>query len=73
MSTEKVLIDKESPDREKLEALLEVMTKSTNRKKILVRFKFKYVSTVFLEWLTCNQYNALKTIDSLEFCRTTDF
>jgi hypothetical protein len=69
MSTEKVLIDKKSANSEELEAFLEVMTKSSNRRKILVRFKFKYVGTEFREWLTYKQYDAFRTMDCLEFCR----
>ncbi|MDE1725997.1 MAG: hypothetical protein KGH89_01870 [Thaumarchaeota archaeon] len=70
MSTDKVLIDEKSADKAQLDAFLQTMTKSSSRRKILVRFKFKYVGTEFLEWLTYRQYDALRTIDCLEFCST---
>jgi hypothetical protein len=68
MSTEKVLIDKKSAD--KVDVLLQAIAKSSNRRKTLVRFKFKDTDMEFLEWLTYTQYNVLRTIGSLEFCRT---
>ncbi|NHI04296.1 hypothetical protein DYY67_1154 [Candidatus Nitrosotalea sp. TS] len=68
MNTERVLIDNKSVSRKELDILLEAMAKSSNRKKILVRFKFKYVRMEFREWLTRKQYNALRTINCLEFC-----
>ncbi|MGI0086867.1 MAG: hypothetical protein ACREBI_02755 [Nitrosotalea sp.] len=69
MSAEKVLID-EKPVNKELDAFLKVITKSSNRRKILVRFKFKYVDMEFQEFFTSRQYNAFRTMDCLEFCRT---
>jgi hypothetical protein len=68
MSTEKVLIDKKSADG--VDVFLQAIAKSSNRRKILVRLKFKDVDMEFLEWLTRRQYNVLRTIGCLEFCRT---
>lgn len=70
MSTEKVLIDNKSDNSEELEVLLEAIAKSSNRRKILVGFKFKNTGTEYREWLTYKQYHAFRTIDCLEFCRT---
>lgn len=50
------------------EEFLKSMVKSSNRKKILVRFKLKD-STEFQEWLTSKQYYALRTMNCLEFCK----
>jgi hypothetical protein len=68
MSTEKVFIDKKSANSEEEDVFLQAIVKSSNRKKILVRFKFKDVGTEFQEWMTCSQYNVLRTIGCLEFC-----
>lgn len=69
MSAEKVLIG-EKPASKELDAFLKVITKSSNRRKVLVRFKFKYIDTEFQEFFTSRQYDAFKTMDCLEFCRT---
>ncbi len=69
MDAEKILVD-EKPANKELDAFLKVITKSSNRRKILVCFKFKYVDMEFQEFFTCRQYYAFRTMDCLEFCRT---
>ncbi len=48
---------------------LQAMTKSSNRRKILVRFKFKNADMEYQQWLTFKQYEVFRTINCLEFCR----
>ncbi len=48
---------------------LQAMTRSSNRRKILVRFKFKNADMEYQQWLTYKQYEVFRTINCLEFCR----
>ena len=69
MATEKVLMHHKSGDKEEeKEIFLQAITRSSNRKKVLVRFKFKGADVEFQEWMTSIQYSVLKTMDCLEFC-----
>jgi hypothetical protein len=67
MSTEKVIVETKPVNKEEQDEFLKAVAKSSNRKKILVHFKFKSSEKEFLEMLTRRQYEAFKTIDCLEF------
>ncbi|MGI0068656.1 MAG: hypothetical protein ACREA3_03210 [Nitrosotalea sp.] len=68
MTVEEVSADVNSTKGVVAEEFLKSMVKSSNRKKILVHFKFRD-STEFKEWMTSKQYYALRTMGCLEFCR----
>ena len=57
------------PEAELAKEILRVMVNSTTKRKVLVHFKFKYPATEHQEWLTYRQYLALRTIESLDFCK----
>jgi hypothetical protein len=70
LNTKEISPDNNSSGERKLaDEFLQTIVKSSNKKKVLVHFKFKDAHTECREWLTYKQYRALRTIKCLEYCR----